>query len=487
MPFMAGAGAGADWGARTEPPQETAAFLVHDALKPDSVVDFPQITEICERLEAEPGEMLGVAGLLVAALRDARTPVRTKLQALTIANEMMYNQDAVEAFRATDGTREAIESLRGIKETDLGPITEDLVRTLANECGRSCFTCSSAARARPGTVAGDLWTPWSTSIAMRDNLQKMLQRAASCHDGLLEDDEEPEAAARRHRREARALFKKKDFAGAAAKRRQAAQLLRGPVAANAIRGNAAGAAGARMESEFGLVVLGELGLDLLMQGDFAGALGPLEEALRGFRITRSVAGHPMLGSEVGAQIVTNVGTARAGLRDFKGALVSFEEALHLRQSLDMMETQAGARLLRNTGWARLSGGDARGALRAFAEAGLLLERLGAHGSEDGARSLHGHASARAQLGDRAGALRDLGRARQVLATAGLLNTPFAAEVSASVASVSEELRAQPLAPAPPPPQTTVFGLGHGLGSAGKMDLSEGLGVSQVLRLLGLAS
>merc|ERR1719436_2003335 len=86
----------------------TAASLVHAALRPDSVVDFPGITEICERLEAHPQEMSGVAGLLVAALRDARTPVRTKLQALTIANELMYSPAAVDAFRATGGAREAI-------------------------------------------------------------------------------------------------------------------------------------------------------------------------------------------------------------------------------------------------------------------------------------------------------------------------------------------------------------------------------------------
>ena len=45
--------------------------------------------------------------VLVSVLRDA-SPLQQKLKALTIANELMYSPEAVAAFRAANGCREAL-------------------------------------------------------------------------------------------------------------------------------------------------------------------------------------------------------------------------------------------------------------------------------------------------------------------------------------------------------------------------------------------
>lgn len=117
----------------------TAAQLIRTAIGPSSSLDFPQITEICERLEAVPSETKKAVSVLMAALRDPNGPLRVKLKALTIANEMMYNPGVVEAFRATKGASEVLSVLRTTRSDELGPATAENVRMLATEVDRVCF------------------------------------------------------------------------------------------------------------------------------------------------------------------------------------------------------------------------------------------------------------------------------------------------------------------------------------------------------------
>mmetsp|Transcript_13826 Transcript_13826/g.37518 ORF Transcript_13826/g.37518 Transcript_13826/m.37518 type:complete len:623 (-) Transcript_13826:98-1966(-) len=119
---------------------KTAADLARAALQPGSNVDFPQITELCDRLEAVPAEIPAVVGVLSTALRSRRhTPQRQTLQALTIVNEMMYNDQAVAAFRAEEGLREALTVLRVTRDSDLGPAVDENIRMLATEVAKACF------------------------------------------------------------------------------------------------------------------------------------------------------------------------------------------------------------------------------------------------------------------------------------------------------------------------------------------------------------
>jgi len=65
----------------------TAVHLVHAVLMPEAIVRFPEITEICERLESHPGELPEAAASLVSALC---VDMRSSAKALTIINELLY-------------------------------------------------------------------------------------------------------------------------------------------------------------------------------------------------------------------------------------------------------------------------------------------------------------------------------------------------------------------------------------------------------------
>jgi hypothetical protein len=129
------------------PPTSPAPSLTQSALQPGSTVDFPQITEICERLVAEPGEAEATVHVLVSVLRDA-SPLQQKLKALTIANELMYSPEAVAAFRAAYGCREALAVLRTTRtspqptQADSGQAdttVEENIRMFAAEVERIVF------------------------------------------------------------------------------------------------------------------------------------------------------------------------------------------------------------------------------------------------------------------------------------------------------------------------------------------------------------
>eukprot|EP00927_Polykrikos_kofoidii_P085817 TRINITY_DN9423_c1_g1_i2.p1 TRINITY_DN9423_c1_g1~~TRINITY_DN9423_c1_g1_i2.p1 ORF type:complete len:540 (-),score=136.34 TRINITY_DN9423_c1_g1_i2:134-1678(-) len=121
------------------PPRESAAGLVRAALLPGTNVNFPQITEICERVADKPPEAADAISMLAATLSDVHAPIRKKLKALTIANEMMYDESARLTFRCVDGLHEGLVVLRGIRGTDLGSAMDENIRMLATEVDRAVF------------------------------------------------------------------------------------------------------------------------------------------------------------------------------------------------------------------------------------------------------------------------------------------------------------------------------------------------------------
>ncbi|CAJ1370397.1 unnamed protein product [Effrenium voratum] len=110
-----------------------------NALRPECSVDFPQITEICERLEMQPLETKATVAVLAKALKDRRHPLRVKLKALTIANEMLYNPRAVKEFSEVENLQGALEVLRQARGGELGPAMDENVRMLATEIAVRCF------------------------------------------------------------------------------------------------------------------------------------------------------------------------------------------------------------------------------------------------------------------------------------------------------------------------------------------------------------
>jgi len=162
-------------GARAQQPKEVAVALVARALQPTSHVDFPQITEICERVEAYPQEATGTVKLLVAALRDPRASPHAKLKALTILNEMMYNDHVVAVVCSIEGSREALMELRRMRNAGGGEVIEENIRMLATEIEKRCNSSVPVKqRSSTGsqfTAAGREGLDWLNRSAM-DKLQK---------------------------------------------------------------------------------------------------------------------------------------------------------------------------------------------------------------------------------------------------------------------------------------------------------------------------
>lgn len=127
----------------------SADLLVHKALQPDSQVGFPQITEICDRLEANPEEISDAVTLLVGVLRGPES-YQLKLKTLTIICEMLYNIEVVPYFTLNYGFFSAIKELRSACNTALGETAESSIRMLATEIDKVCVdsdtlsSCSSS-------------------------------------------------------------------------------------------------------------------------------------------------------------------------------------------------------------------------------------------------------------------------------------------------------------------------------------------------------
>jgi len=124
----------------------SSAGLLQDALSPQSRVDFPKITEICQRFADRPEEVETSAELLFSALSEEEAEAaggpsrrvevsRRKLKALTIAHELLYDDQVLSEF----ATRplEPLKSLERLSPgSGLGTPAEEAIRMLAAEIRR---------------------------------------------------------------------------------------------------------------------------------------------------------------------------------------------------------------------------------------------------------------------------------------------------------------------------------------------------------------
>jgi len=146
-----------------------APELVRNALHSSTNLDFPLITEICDRLENAPGEVAETVRSLVFAFGDADP--RVQLRALTISNELMYSPDAVKAFCRVSALRDSLKILRSIRGTQLGEVSDENMRMLANEVERVCVGAQQLA-----TSSGSMSSvsrSSSTEFSMESNLARL--------------------------------------------------------------------------------------------------------------------------------------------------------------------------------------------------------------------------------------------------------------------------------------------------------------------------
>lgn len=159
--------------------EESADVLIHRALQPDSQVGFPQITEICDRLEAEPEEIRDAVSLLVGVLRGPES-FQLKLKTLTIISEMLYNIEVVPWFTMASGFFSAIKELRGACNTALGETAESSIRMLATEIGKVCVDSDSLSSCSSSSSWSGSGRLWNLASGLKSNsLRKKLKSAVT--------------------------------------------------------------------------------------------------------------------------------------------------------------------------------------------------------------------------------------------------------------------------------------------------------------------
>lgn len=133
----------------------SAVGLLQEALSPSSRVDFPRITEICQRVADRPDEAEQSAAMLWAALSSteghAEAP-RRQLKALTIAHELLYDERVLFCFTEQDTA--PLQGLESSRPGTLGRAAEEAMRMLAAEVRRRV----EEAREKRGTRRHLTWS-----------------------------------------------------------------------------------------------------------------------------------------------------------------------------------------------------------------------------------------------------------------------------------------------------------------------------------------
>lgn len=119
---------------------ESACQRIDRALHPSSNVDFPTITDICERVAAEPSEAVEAVGSLLGAFGNSECHYRRRLKALTIMNELVYDHKCAEELRKMPMSLNALRELQMVRGTGLGDASDEHIRMFAHELEKKCFS-----------------------------------------------------------------------------------------------------------------------------------------------------------------------------------------------------------------------------------------------------------------------------------------------------------------------------------------------------------
>lgn len=121
--------------------EDSTPVLLASALHPASTVNFPVITQICERAADHPSEAQGAMRLLVSSFTDPAADARRKLKALTIAHEMLFDAVALSLLQGEfrNAAVPALHKLKATTDSGVGKAVDDNIRLLATEIERRCF------------------------------------------------------------------------------------------------------------------------------------------------------------------------------------------------------------------------------------------------------------------------------------------------------------------------------------------------------------
>lgn len=125
---------------------------VVEALDPQTRLDFPRVTDICEAASRNPAGAEVALAVLVATLGkqelkagDTRSITQDYIKVLTIVNELLYDSQLVEILRRTPGLKPAVERLRDFREGQHGDTNDENIRMLATEIEKGVFHATGKA------------------------------------------------------------------------------------------------------------------------------------------------------------------------------------------------------------------------------------------------------------------------------------------------------------------------------------------------------
>mmetsp|Transcript_110828 Transcript_110828/g.213525 ORF Transcript_110828/g.213525 Transcript_110828/m.213525 type:complete len:470 (-) Transcript_110828:49-1458(-) len=152
----------------------TTRQRIENALAASSNVDFPTVTEICERVAAQPQEAKEAVLLLLRVFSDRNCHFRRRLKALTIMHELVYDQRAAEELRAAPSALGSLRDLQQTHNTGLGDDADGHIRMFATELERRCYGLAAQAPndqdvpGRKRDKAMELF--WELGSSLKDNL-----------------------------------------------------------------------------------------------------------------------------------------------------------------------------------------------------------------------------------------------------------------------------------------------------------------------------
>jgi hypothetical protein len=120
----------------------SAPELLAEALAGLRHMDFPMVTSICERACGDCQEMSDLVELVVASLEKPDDDLAVILKALTVAHELLYDDNACLVLLDAPGFLQALQStkLRAVTAAQPGPAAES-VGLLSAELWRRLQEC----------------------------------------------------------------------------------------------------------------------------------------------------------------------------------------------------------------------------------------------------------------------------------------------------------------------------------------------------------
>lgn len=106
--------------ARAAAEATSARTLLSQALDPSCRINFPIVTEICERATSNKSDLSAVVHLLGSVLKDTDATMQRKLKALTVTHELLYDSSARHLLIAEPGLTESLSAVQSSLSNSVG-------------------------------------------------------------------------------------------------------------------------------------------------------------------------------------------------------------------------------------------------------------------------------------------------------------------------------------------------------------------------------